>query len=108
MDRFGEMPRSVQNLLMIARLRALAHSAYVTELTQKGDEIKIVMYEKAKIDTTKIDGLLKAYKGRLKFKADANPYFLYVKPRVSGKGSDDIIQVVKGLLEDIQEKLVAG
>lgn len=102
MDRFGEPPRSVQNLLMIARLRAIAHEAYITELTQKGDEIKIVMYEKAQIDTTKIDGLLKQYKGRLKFKIDTNPYFLYVRPRVGKKENENVIQTVKELLDALQ------
>ena len=102
MDRFGEPPRSVQNLLMISRLRAMAHDDFVTELTQKGDEIRIVMYEKAQIDTTKIDGLLKTYKGRLKFTIDANPYFTYIRPRVSGRENDSVIQLVKELLESLQ------
>ena len=102
MDRFGEPPRSVQNLLMIARLRAIAHEAYITELTQKGDEIKIVMYEKAQIDTTKIDGLLKQYKGRLKFKVDTNPYFLYMRPRVGKRENENVIQTTKELLDALQ------
>ena len=102
MDRFGEPPRSVQNLLMIARLRAIAHEAYITELTQKGDEIKIVMYEKAQIDTTKIDGLLKQYKGRLKFKVDTNPYFLYMQPRVGKRENENVIQTTKELLDALQ------
>ena len=38
MDRFGELPRAVQNLLIVARLKAQAHQCYVTELKQKGDE----------------------------------------------------------------------
>ena len=101
MDRFGELPRSVQNLLMIARLRALAHDAYITELTQKGDELRFVMYEKAQIDTTKIEGMLKDYRGRLKFKIDTNPYFLYTRPRVSKNESDDILRTVRELLEAI-------
>ncbi len=66
-DRFGEPPRSVQNLLSIARLRALAHDAWIVELAQKGNEIRIQMYERAQIDVSKIDSLLKDYKGRLKF-----------------------------------------
>ena len=102
MDRFGEPPRSVQNLLMIARLRAIAHEVYITELTQKGDEIKIVMYEKAQIDTTKIDGLLKQYKGRLKFKVDTNPYFLYMRPRVGKRENENVIQTTKELLDALQ------
>ena len=98
MDRFGEPPRSVQNLLMIARLRAMAHDDFVSELTQKGDEIRIVMYEKAQIDTSKIDGLLKYYKGRLKFTIDKNPYFTYVRPKKGGRELDDVMQTVKELL----------
>jgi transcription-repair coupling factor (superfamily II helicase) len=99
MDRYGELPRSVQNLLMIARLRAMAHQAYLTELTQKGNEIRMVMYEHACIDTTKIDGLLKQYRGRLKFTIDTNPYFTYVRPKVSGKETESVIDLVKELLE---------
>ena len=102
MDRFGEPPRSVQNLLLIARLRAMAHEAYITELTQKGDEIKIVMFEKAQIDTTKIDGLLKYYKGRLKFKIDTNPYFIYARPKVNKKENENVIQTVKELVAAVQ------
>lgn len=98
MDRFGEPPKSVQNLLMIARLRAMAHDVWLTEVTQKGDEVKLVMYEKAQIDTTKIDSLLKYYKGKLKFTIDKNPYFIYVRPRKGGKEVDDVITCVKELL----------
>ena len=28
-DRFGDIPKSVENLLVIARVRALAHKCYV-------------------------------------------------------------------------------
>lgn len=98
MDRFGEPPRSVQNLLMIARLRALAHEAYVSELTQKGGEIRIVMFEKAQINTGGIDGLLKYYKGRLKFTIDKNPFFTYARPTKAGRETDDVMQTVKELL----------
>ena len=42
-DRFGEPPKSVQNLLTIARLKSLAHSAYIKEVIQKEDSLKLVM-----------------------------------------------------------------
>ncbi|MCD8014576.1 MAG: transcription-repair coupling factor [Lachnospiraceae bacterium] len=66
-DRFGEPPRPVQNLLTVARLRAQAHEAWIAELAQKGNEIRIQMYERAQIDVSRIDSLLKDYRGRLKF-----------------------------------------
>jgi transcription-repair coupling factor (superfamily II helicase) len=107
MDRFGELPKSVQNLLAIANLKAYAHSIYVKEIIQKQDEIKVVMYEKAKIDPTKIPLLLERHKNKLRFKIDTNPYFIYN----SGKGSkgpknqkrkDENLQVVKELLEEFK------
>lgn len=98
MDRFGELPKSVQNLLTIARLKSVAHEIYVTDLTQKGDEIKFVLYEKAMIDAAKIDGFLKEYRGRMKFTVDANPYFTYSKPRKSGRDNEDVLLLVGEIL----------
>ncbi|MDO5345089.1 MAG: transcription-repair coupling factor [Lachnospiraceae bacterium] len=99
MDRFGEPPKSVQNLLAIAWLKAIAHGIYLTELTQKGDEIRFVFYEKALIDVTKIDGFLKEFKGRMKFTVDTNPYFIYSKPRKGGRENEDVLLQVREILD---------
>ena len=34
-DRFGDIPKKVQQLLVIASLKSLAHSVYVTAIEQK-------------------------------------------------------------------------
>ncbi len=102
-DRFGDIPRKVQQLLNIAGLKALAHSAYVTAVEQKGDTYQFTMYEKAKVQPQKIPGLLKAYNGSLIFKADTPPYFLYQKKGRSGKSKDeDVLELVKKVLNDIK------
>ena len=49
MDRFGDIPRSVDNLLAIAALKALAHRAYVTEVKINRQEIRMTMYQKARL-----------------------------------------------------------
>ena len=102
MDRFGEPPRSVQNLLAIARLKAQAHQIYVTELTQKGDEIRIVLYERAMIDAAKIDTFLKEYGGRMKFTVDTNPYFIYSRPKKGGRENDDVLLLVGDILDHMK------
>jgi len=85
-DRFGDPPRKVQQLLMIAQLKAKAHAAYVISVEQKGDEYKFTMYEKARVNVAKIPELLAKYKGELTFKTDAeNPYFIYCKLRKNKK-----------------------
>ena len=99
-DRFGEPPRPVQNLLMIARLKILAHSLYIREVIQKGNELKLVMYEKAKVDPVRIPYLITSNAPFLQFTADAkNPYFTYLLNGNSREKGKDILEVLKTLLE---------
>ena len=80
LDRFGEPPKMVQNLLAVASLKAMAHRIYLTEVKQLDDSLKLTMYERAKIDTEKIPEILNQYPEELQFKVETNPYFLY-RPR---------------------------
>lgn len=101
-DRFGEPPRKVQQLLAIARLKSFANQAYITAIEQKGEEFKIVMYEKAKVNIVKIPDLLKKYKGALTFKADTNPYFIYRKLQKNKKEKDEqVLENVHQIVSDI-------
>lgn len=105
-DRFGDIPKKVQQLLHIAALKALAHSAYVTAVEQKGEELKFTMYEKAKVNPELIPGLIQAYRGELVFKTENPPYFIYRKRGRSAKDKDEhILEVVKKLLNDIKSLL---
>ena len=108
-DRFGDIPKKVQKLILIARIKALAHSVYVTAIEQKGSTLKITMYEKAKVQVQEIPKLLERRKGELLFKNDAPPYFLYEQKKRNRKEKDqDILEVVKNLLNDIKTLIVKG
>lgn len=99
-DRFGEPPRSVTNLLAVAQIKALAASVFVTEISQKGDTIKLVLFERAEINPANIPRLLEKYRNTLKFTVDTNPYFVYTP--VKTKERPDTISVVKNILNDIK------
>ncbi len=102
-DRFGDVPKKVQQLLSIALLKALAHSAYVIAVEQKGEKIKFVMYEQAKVKVEKIPELIQKYKEDLKFTVDTNPYFTYQKKAKNKKDKEeDVLEVVKNVLNDIK------
>ena len=102
-DRFGDIPKKVETLLNIARLKALAHSVYVTAVEQKGETYTFVMYEKAKVRPERIQDLLDAFKGALLFKTDTPPYFIYEKKNRNKKEkNEDILQVVKNVLIGIK------
>ena len=60
-DRFGDIPKKVELLLEVARLKNFAHQVYVTEVTQKGTMYTFHMYEKAKVHAERIPQLLKEF-----------------------------------------------
>lgn len=77
-DRFGDPPKSVENLLYIARVKSMAHRVYFTEVAQKGETLRFTLYEKAKIDVAKIPEFVAACGENVTFTADAKaPYFTY-------------------------------
>ena len=105
MDRFGEPPKAVQNLLAVANLKAMAHRAWLTEIAQKGDQIRFTMFERAKADPAGIELLVKESKGKMKFVIDTNPYFIYMKPRKNGKDNEDVLTLVRSLTEKMIKNL---
>ena len=105
-DRFGDIPKKVQQLLTIASLKALAHSAYVTEVAQKGSGIKLTMYEKARVKPERIPKLIEKYRGDLVFKNENEPYFYYEKKLKTGKNANNnVFDTVKMLLIDVKSLL---
>ena len=100
-DRFGDIPKKVQQLLVIASLKSLAHSVYVTAIEQKGEEIRFTMYEKAKIDPSGIPKFLDSYKNDLIFRAEEPPYFLYCrKGRNKKSNTENVLDTVRRILEE--------
>ena len=70
-------------------------------MTQKGDFIKLVMYEKTQADPKRIEQMIQKYQGKMKFVIEANPYFLYTKPRKSAKDNRDVLELTREMIEDI-------
>ena len=74
MDRFGEIPKPVDNLLRVAGLKALGHQAYVTEVNINSQEVRLTMYQKARLNTAGIPALVEAYHGNFNFHMAEEPY----------------------------------
>ena len=104
MDRFGEPPKSVQNLLKIAMLKAKAHGLGIMDLTQKEDEVRFVFYEKAKVDGGKVAACMQQSRGRLKFVVGKKPYFSYSLSKGNGK-REDTLTAVETMLEELGKAL---
>lgn len=101
MDRFGDIPRSVENLLKIASIRALAHQAYVTEVVINRQEVRLTMYQKAKLQVEKIPDMVRSYKGDLKLVPGDVPSFHYIDRRNKNQDSLEMMEKAEEILKSM-------
>lgn len=76
LDRFGEPGKAVLNLLAIAKLKAIAHQGYVTEIKQTGKTVRFTLYKKARLNTEGFPALMQKYRRGLQFKNEQEPKFI--------------------------------
>ncbi len=97
LDRFGDIPNQVENLLQIVLLKNAAHQAYVTEISGHKNRIKLTMWKDAEVDVERIPILVREYKGRLKFMPKDEPYFIF-EPK---PGTGTVIENARKLVESL-------
>ena len=105
LDRFGDPPKSVQNLLQAALLKAMAHQDYLTDVTQKGNVIRLTFYEKAKIDVTKLQAFISFYGGRMKMTAGKTPVLVYTNP-IRGGREGSMLVLVREILDKLNTLVI--
>ena len=96
LDRFGEMPKPVDNLLRVAVLKSLAHQVYVTEVNINSQEVRLMMYQKARLDVAQIPALIESYHGALKFHMAEIPYFTLTE--IQKQTTDGMMEQAQALL----------
>ncbi len=102
MDRFGDIPKPVDNLLKVAGLKALAHSVYVTEVMINRQEIRFIMYKNAKLHTEGIPRLIDQYRGDLKFQMGEEPKFTFLD-RKKNQSTDVMMDQADAILKQLLE-----
>ena len=98
-DRYGSMPKEVENLIEIAKIKILAREARVIKVTQKEKSITVNLdKDDIKIDEEKIKVLLEKYGTKLRFSAGVEPY---ITLKINEKDEEKIISQIKELLQAI-------
>lgn len=106
-DRFGDPPKSVMNLLGVSLLRSRAHEVYITEIKQKGKKYKISLYPEGKLDASKIPEVLSDFSPYLSFSAEKNaPYFEFDCSKNNRMSDKEISQVPNVMVKEIKKKLI--
>ena len=63
MDRFGELPKSVVNLMKIADLKAAAHRGSIAEIKQNGRRIRLTVIKNPKFDVSRLPEIIGSHGG---------------------------------------------
>lgn len=108
LDRFGQIPKSVENLLRIALIRSHAHRLYMPELKGKNERISFTLRPDAPIKVENIPLLVSGYQGKLRFDPKGGPafYLHYRKCGVIEKDEETLIALTQEALAKMEEMLV--
>ena len=99
-DRFGNMPEELNNLLEIARIKQLCANTPVIKITGKrnrktGSQNVVFYFDKDKYEVSFVDVLLKKYGNNIKFSNAIEPY---VTLMLKNQTEKQIIKEIKEFL----------
>ena len=101
-DRFGELPSAVHNLLYIACLKAMAHTACIIDVKQKDETVFFKMKPDASVDVERIPEVLKQFEGEMSLRAGMVPTFVlnleHIRKKQRLKEIESCIEAVNGLI----------
>ena len=92
-DRYGNVPKEIINLLDITRIKNLCKKIGVIKISQKKDKILFYINEK-KFDLKNVTKIIEIYKTRVKFSPGKSPYITYYLKDMS-KIIDEINEFLK-------------
>jgi len=97
-DRYGEPPRSVQNLLKIGLIKGLAHELEITEVQMRNGEVELVVLPNARFDGSKLLPFLEERKQEIRFQTKGSSAFLLRIPIPSA-----MLDQIKFVLQDLKK-----
>jgi len=98
MDRYGDIPEPVRNLIQIAYLKALAKTCGFISVQEKNDAVILQYKAGVHVDLGLLSALMDKYKRRILFTASSAPYITF---RISDVKRQDLLENIKILLQDI-------
>ncbi|WP_136607562.1 transcription-repair coupling factor [Paenibacillus dokdonensis] len=102
LDRFGELPEAVVNLLAVARLKVYGKMYGIDTITKRGDDLVLKFYEgqEKKVSTSKLAQVGNKFERRVQFEQES-----HMSIRIKGKGLDEgqLLSLLEQFLKAIRE-----
>jgi transcription-repair coupling factor (superfamily II helicase) len=100
MDRYGEIPESVRNLLEIALIKSLAGICGFLSIQEKDGNVIFQYAQNRNINFEALGRLMEKYRRKLLFTASGNPYITYKTTDIK---RSELLGNIKILLQDINK-----
>ena len=94
LDRYGNMPREVENLLEIARIKELCKKKNILKVSQKRESI-VFNFEPSTFNMEIVDSLVKEFRNRIKFSPGSVPYITF---KLDSNEEKKVIKEIKEFL----------
>ena len=100
-DRYGVMPKELENLIEVARIKEMSREAGVIKIAEKKNSFTnsqnlVFYYDKNKYNPEIVDILIKKYGYAIKFSASLEPY---VTLRIGELTDEELIEKIKEFLK---------
>ena len=96
-DRYGAMPKELENLIDIARIKELCRKANIIKIAERMNGV-VFYFDKSKYDPAIIDKLIKKYEFYIKFSTGIEPY---VTLRTKHETDKMLIENIKEFLNTV-------
>jgi len=108
LDRFGQIPKSAENLLRIALIRSHAHALFMPEVKGKDEKVRFTLLPDAAVRVENIPLLIGEFNGKLRFDPKAGPAFFlnYKKCGVIEKDEETLLTLTEEALVKMGEMLM--
>ena len=103
-DRYGVMPKELENLIEVARIKELCRTTGVIKITEKKNiytknQNVVFYFDKNKYNPEIVNELLKKYNTKIKFSAGIEPYITLI---IKDKNDEELIKEIKEFLNSVK------
>ena len=95
-DRYGEMPNEIYNLLEVARIKCYAKNVGVVSIQQKENSVVVKFDDSAALTSDVVQLLIDNYKRNIFFSATAVPY---ITLKLQAKTEKEILKEILKLFK---------
>jgi transcription-repair coupling factor (superfamily II helicase) len=98
-DRYGQLPKAVENLMLISLIKAYAAQAGILSVTRSGHAFTLKYGEDTAVDIEKLLLVLAQYPGAAQLKAAEPPYIVF---KASKRVVDDLLRFLTDIRRSVK------